>query len=194
MALLCDGKRVAVSSGPRKWADTAETILSLGTTRLEAVGEDGTTLRVVELTADGVDQADEKQPAAAANMAALGKLSELAQLAQIIGDISDRAAARHEGAYKLAFGEYVKMNVAILERLSAMEQSWIMSLNTISDLKMQLADAIAEAQASKEGENGGLVGGLLSAAMGGGLETPAAAPAKANGKANGHATAKGKAS
>lgn len=189
VALLCDGKRVAVSDGPRKWADTLDTITSMGTTRLEALAADGTILRVVELTGGEVDQADEKQTPGAANLAALSKLGELAQLAQILGDISDRAAARHEGAYKLAFGEFGKINAAILDRLTAMEQSWIMSLNTIAELKMQLADAVAEAE-SKNEESGGLINNLLtSAAMGMG---DAPAPVKPNGKANGHGASKEK--
>lgn len=188
-SLVCDGKKVAVGEGSRKWVDLVDTIVSLGTTRLEAVAPDGTILRVVELAGGEIDQ-EEKQTPAAANLTALSKMSELAQLAQIIGDVGDRSAARHEAAYKLAFEEFGKINSAILDRLTAMEQSWIMSLNTIAELKMQVADVVADARSESEG-NGGLVTSLLGAAMGGMGETPGAG-AKPNGKANGKTNGHGK--
>ena len=185
--LLCDGKKVAVSTGPRKWADTAETVLSLGTVRLEALADDGTTLRVVELEAGEAAPAEDKGAKPGPDLAGLSKLGELAQLAQIIGNVSDQAAMRHQAAYAMAFAEFAKMNSAVLERLSAMEQSWVLSLNTIAEMRMQLVDAIAEAKHAEQDDSGGMVGQLLGAAMGGALEAP-----KPNGKANGKGAVKDK--
>lgn len=181
-SVVCDGRKVLVATGPRKWAETAETIASLGTTRLEALSEDGTTLRVVELEAGEAAPAEDKGSKAGPDLAGLSKLGELAQLAQIIGHVSDQAAQRHQAAYAMAFTEFAKMNAAVMERLSGMEQSWILSLNTISDLRMQLVDAIADAKNAQEGSQDGLVTQLLGTAitngMGGGDK-----PKATNGKA-----------
>lgn len=178
VTLLCDGKKVALASGPRKWADTVETIRAMGATRLEALSADGTVLRVVELDANEVDAQAEEEPEQKAALANVSKLTELAQLAQILGDISDRSARRHEAAYAMAFKEFAGMNAAVLERLSSMEQAWISSLNTISELKMQLADAIAEAKGDNDNS---MMGSIVAAAMSG-VGGDAGASVATNGK------------
>ena len=174
--ILADGKTIEIGQGPKKWAEAEETVLSLGATRIEAIGANGATLRACNFDSEEDSPAVEGGPAIPTPKA--NQLGDMAQLALIIGDISDRAARRHEESYRLAFGEMRQMFAAVLERQTATEQAWQLAINQIAQLKLEISEMAGQ------GEDSAM--GILGAAVMGQLPGPAAPPGKTNGKANGH--------
>lgn len=169
--ILADGKTIEIGQGPKKWAEAEETVLSLGATRIEAIGPNGATLRACNF-----DDGEEGAPVEGAPAVAVPKatqLGEMGQLALIIGDISDRAARRHEESYRLAFGEMRQMFVAVLERQTHTEQAWQAAINQIAQLKLEIAEMAGQSEDSAMG--------ILGAAVMGQLPGPAA-PQKTNGQ------------
>lgn len=173
--ILADGKTIEIGQGPKKWAEAEETVLSLGATRIEAIGANGATLRACNF--DSEDDALPVEGAPAVATPKVNQLGELGQLALIIGDISDRAARRHEESYRLAFGEMRQMFAAVLERQTATEQAWQLAINQIAQLKLEISEMAGQGEESAMGILGAAVMGQLP---------PAAPPGKTNGKANGH--------
>lgn len=184
--LICDGKRVAVSSsGSRKWAETAETVLSVGASTVEAYDKDGTLLRRVDLETEG--ETAKPEAAEASSVKGLEKLSELAQLATIIGDVGDRAARRQEAVFEKAFGALMAVVNSLSDRVVGMESAWVASLNQIAELRLALADAQAEARGKEEESmetalTKTIMEQGLSQAFGGKKSPPAKPHGKANGK------------
>lgn len=156
--VLCDGKKIQVGTGPRKWAEMAETISSMGGVRLECLAADGTILRVTDVEAEPDKPAGSTDSGGPARMPV--GISDMAQLAIIIGNVCDAAARRHEAAYKMAFDSLSDIVKSNTDRTVAMEAAWIESLNHIAALRMQLADAM-----SSEKEDG--LSEILSQAAGG---------------------------
>ena len=169
--ILADGKTIEIGQGPKKWAEAEETVLSLGATRIEAIGPNGATLRACNF-----DDGEEGAPVEGAPAVAVPKatqLGEMGQLALIIGDISDRAARRHEESYRLAFGEMRQMFAAVLERQTATEQAWQLAINQIAQLKLEISEMAGQGEESAMG--------ILGAAVMGQLPGPAAPKPKTNG-------------
>lgn len=157
--VLCDGKKIQVGTGPRKWAEMAETISSMGGVRLECLAADGTILRVTDVESEPDKPAGSTDAGGGTARVPVG-ISDMAQLAIIIGNVADAAARRHEAAYKMAFDSLSDIVKSNTERTVAMEGAWIESLNQIAALRMQLADAL-----SSEKEDG--LSEILSQAAGG---------------------------
>lgn len=158
--VIADTRTIQVPAGPRKWAELEETIVSIGATKVEAIGADGSLLRVVNL------ETEESSSGGGAIGRGTSGLSEMAQLATIIAEASDRAAQRHADAYRLAFEENTKLVGLLAERLGSLESSWMRTL-----------DQLAEARQQGQSDNGEIQA-LIATALAG-QAAAAAAPPKA---------------
>lgn len=143
--ILADGRKVVVPSGPRKWAELEETISSLGASKLEALGQDGSLLRVTNL------EVEESAPSS--SVAAKSGEPEYVTIARIIADSNDRACARLGEAYTVAFAENTKLVGILADRLSALETAWVGTINQLAEERMAKAE---------EGENA-MIGTVVAA-------------------------------
>lgn len=158
--VIADTRTIQVPAGPRKWAELEETILSIGATKVEAVGADGSLLRVVNL------ETEESSSGGPAIGRSASGLSEMAQMAQIIAEASDRAAQRHADAYRLAFEENTKLVGLLAERLGSLESSWMRTLDQLAEARQQTQESGGEVQA--------LIAAALAGQAQGGLVVPKA--------------------
>lgn len=154
-AVLCtaaDGseRRVRIGVTRSKWRDAEEACA--GSVRLEALTEEGDTIRVCDL--EGSPGSRTAPPPLDAKADERVMLREIAAL---LATTADQAAARHEGAYKLAFEHQTLMLRAVLERLLGLEKAWQRAL-------MQ-----APADDTPTDTNGPLVAQVLSLLAGGAL-------------------------
>lgn len=157
-----------ISLKAKKWANAASIIEANGPAKIEALDADGAILRV------WTDKSDRKRTSSE-NISA----STLTALAQVIGDISDKAAARHENAYRAAFDSQQRLVQTISDRLYAMEKSWQQMLVVRKrEIEESIIVQTSGAAGSEDGMLEQLAMGVLGNAMGGG--SPAAS---ANGKA-----------
>lgn len=156
--VVADTRTIQVPSGPRKWAELEETIISIGATKVEAIDREGNLLRVVNLET-------EESTSGAAMGKPSGALSEMAQMAQIIAEAGDRAALRHADAYRLAFEENTKLVGLLADRLGSLETAWMRTL-----------DQLAEARQSQQEQGSGEVQALIAAALAGQAQGAAAPP------------------
>lgn len=155
--IVADGKTIEIGQGPKKWADAEETVFSLGATRIEAIGANGSVLRAATFDAGDDSDPTTAEPSKGPTLAGvkLGELGDLGQLALILSQVADSAAKRHEESYRLAFGE-MRLTMGemrlmfshVLERQTAVEQAWQMALNQIAELKLAMAEAAGQQEES----------------------------------------------
>ena len=153
--VLDGGKRLAIGEGPRRWQDAADTIESLGATRLEALSNDGTVLRATSLEGD-------ESPGELAAKAPAPGTSDLAIFARLLSEAYVTGATATKASYELAFTENTKLVALLASRLGALEVAWQKSMAGTANLQA----ALAQASAGGDGEGG--VGELLAMMMGGG--------------------------
>lgn len=174
-SVRCDGDSVISLAGKssNRWAHAGRALDDASPTKVEALDKDGAILRVWKAP----ESDDGTTPAASGGNVPPGTLTELAK---VIGDISDRAAARHENAYRAAFDAQQKLVATISDRLFAIEKSWQQML-VVRKREIEASIITSGQGAAGEGDNmlEGLAGHVLSAAFSGG-GAPAAPP---NGKA-----------
>lgn len=143
-------RRVRIGVSRSKWRDAEEACA--GAVRLEALTEDGDTIRVCDL--EGSPGSRPAPPPVD------GKADErimLREIAALLSSTADQAAARHEAAYRCAFEHQTLMLRAVLERLLGLEKAWQKAL-----MQGPVDDAPADA-------NGPLVAQVLSLLAGGAL-------------------------
>lgn len=159
-------------TNPNKFSEAERSVASMGSDVLTAYALDngGDTIRVYRLREEVVEAAPvQKEP---------WPQSQDAQLAMIITASNDRAAARHENAWKYAFDKLQAMYEAVVAQL-ANEQ------RRTSQLEAALQKELARKEvALPETEDGldGLINSLLPALM---PKLLAAGEKTANGKTNG---------
>lgn len=91
-----------------RWSETEKSIIAGGYTKLEAMGPNGELLRALNLdTGDPEEKPVQKED---------WPDSEEAQLAQVITAACDRAASRHENAYRLAFDKLSEQYTSLSSR------------------------------------------------------------------------------
>jgi hypothetical protein len=112
-------REVKLGVGRTRWRD-AEKALD-GCWRLEALDAQGRILRTFDAA-----EAPNGRPSGGNSE----RMSELAELADIMVAAADKAAARHEAAYHLAFTEMVGLVRILADRLGGLEKAWHKSLMT----------------------------------------------------------------
>jgi hypothetical protein len=121
-----------------RWSETEKSIIAGGYTKLEAMGPNGELLRALNL--DTGNDSDEK-PVQKEDWPD----SEEAQLAQVITAACDRAASRHENAYRLAFDK-------LSEQYTSLSSRHEEALQRCARLEMQLLKLQYDLTAEPVGE------------------------------------------
>ena len=160
-------ERIAVTgANSNRWAHAARILDDAAPEKVEAFDKDGNILRMWKAPPDASELARQGGDAATAG-------SQLAELARVIGEVSDRAAARHENAYRAAFDAQQKLVSTISDRLFAIEKSWQQMLVV---RKREIEASIITAQGGSIDEDGMNLGNLathvLGAALGGNAQAP----------------------
>lgn len=109
-----DSGELIALQGRNKWAEAQSAIDALQPSTLEALDKDGTIIRSLQL--DG--------GSGGAREARLVE-DQLTALARIIAESSDKAAARHEAAYRTAFGAVLELTKTVSARLTNMERAYM---------------------------------------------------------------------
>jgi len=150
VAVRCDGKTVIrIPNHSSRWAETENSVSALGCGVIEALDDDGTVIRVFRMpdVEDRPSLQKEEWPS-----------NDTAQIAQAITAACDRAASRHENAYRMAF-----------DRLSDMYNAQALRLEEAYRRVVRLETALIKAQAyvvddeNPEGTADALMTGLMSA-------------------------------
>lgn len=128
--LRCGEQVVKMSATANRWREAEDTVAALNPASVHALDANGELLRVFNLReetrAESYETQKEDWPQ-----------SETAQLAQVITAACDRAASRHENAYKMAFDRlsdmYQAQSVRLEEALSrnAKLESALLRLQTM---------------------------------------------------------------
>lgn len=110
VALRCDGKTVLRIAGhSSRWSEAEKSVLALNCSVVEALNNQNEVLRVLEVREPEEEKPEPQKEA--------WPSSEAAQMAMIITAACDRAASRHEQAYKLSFDKLTMMFEAQTLRL-----------------------------------------------------------------------------
>ena len=120
-SLRCDDgeKTVRVGVTRSKFRD-AENALAGVSGRIEALDESGAILRAIDVEVPEGSEAAKKK-------AAVGQDSNQAMLtrfAELLTDGMDKAAARHEAAYRMGFDHQATLINLLSTRLSQLEKAW----------------------------------------------------------------------
>lgn len=110
--LKCDETELRIGTTNKRWHECENSVVALNPSIVYALDNTGAVLRVFKLRAD--DDRDESVPE---QQKEDWPQSEQAQMAQIITAACDRAASRHENAYKMAFDRLSQMYEAQTARL-----------------------------------------------------------------------------
>lgn len=163
-SIRCGDDLVKLTSSRGRFAEAARAVESLDPDTIELLDADGAVLKVLQLREEG-DDSDGGDD--------LERLGDLGKLAKVIGDISDRAAARHENAYKVAFAAQTDLVRLIADRLNSLERAW--------QRVIALEYKRAAESSSDDGDLDGMMGGVIklaaAKALSGG-ESPAKEGAK----------------
>lgn len=106
-----DSGEVILLQGRRKWQEAMESITAADPSVLEALDRDGNIIRTLNL--DGTT----REPRVVED--------QLTALARILADSSDRAAQRHEQAYKEAFTAVLQLTKTVSDRLTQIERAYM---------------------------------------------------------------------
>lgn len=154
-------KTIKVSKQRSCWSEAEKSVLAMDATLVEALDNQGNILRAFRLKDESESQPD--KPAQAETWPS----TELAQMAQIFTAAADRAASRHENAYKMAFDRVASMLDAMVARHDEAVQRAAASEARLERerrqwLERELRDAGAPATDDEPSFNG-LLGALISA-------------------------------
>lgn len=151
-----DERIVRIGQSASRWRDAEEVCASF--VRVDAVDESGAILRTYEAPED-----DSAELAPAARSAPAGGKSELAQLAALLAEAADRAAARHEQAYRLAYEQQRLLVEVTTHRLAMLEKAY-------HRLFMSMPPNVVTEEVEGSGDDGSqMVQLLLGQALSGGL-------------------------
>ena len=156
-----DGEDVIALTGTatNRWAHAARILDDAAPERVEALDADGGILRLWK-----APDAPATDPARATGGIDGNALTDLAR---VIGDVSDRAAQRHENAYKAAFDAQQKLVQTISDRLFAIEKSWQQMLVV---RKREIEASIIASSNGQSGDSDGFdLGGLAQSVIAGAL-------------------------
>jgi len=171
-----DGKAVVrITSRSNRWAEAEKTIRTLAPERLEALDRSGDVIRATACdTSDPAATIERADP-----MPNTWPESELATMAQIMTAANDRACARQEASYRLAFDRLYDLVKVLADRLTGIEGIWVAEL----ERRAALVEAReAEAAAAADGNESTVLLGQVAQAALLRMEGPAKKPApKANG-------------
>lgn len=145
-SIRCGEDLVKLTSSRGRFAEAARAVESLDPDTIELLDADGAVLKVLQLREEG----DESEGGD------LERLGDLGKLAKVIGDISDRAAARHENAYKVAFAAQTDLVRLIADRLNSLERAW--------QRVIALEYKRAAESSSEDGDLDGMMGGVIKLA------------------------------
>jgi hypothetical protein len=162
-------KTVALPEGARRWAKAEATLAALDPDVVEALDHKGNVLRAFD-TGHPPDDEDDEEPDSPSILDASKDVhppSRIVEMSRIVADVSDRAAARHENAYKQAFDMLVHIVTTMSARLEGMEKAWTQMLN------LQTREVAKQKPKEPEDEATAMIMELLKAKMmngGGGLD------------------------
>jgi len=162
------GDKVAIGADGAWVKNAREAIEGLAWERLEALSADGSILRSL---ASDVEQEQEQ------DLGPLESTETIVRLADLLERAADRAAARHESAYHMAFERYGQLVEVLANRLVGVEQAWSKAMVE----RARLLGVLAE-QEGKTSGNDDMMSSLVSSMVSGAMSTPAK-PAGGNGKA-----------
>lgn len=173
VAILCDQQRVEIPHGHSPWREVAQTVLTIGPSKISALAADGSVLRAQSLDSDD-EEGGGQEPQTPAQ-------SDLQMFAKLLAE----AHASSNNAYKSIFEETTKVITLLSGRLGALEVAWQGTLQNHAVLIQQVGEANAralEAEAgagSNEGDDPltALASGFL-AAQNGATPLPAPVPIK----------------
>lgn len=153
-SLRCDGQAMKLEGGRNQYATAERSIETLNPSKLEALGADGSILRVLNFAAASAEPDVDK--------AAPVVESETAQLARVIGDVGDRAALRHAEAYQAAFNALMSLTTVLAKRLTSIEMAYHRNI-------MQRANQTVEVEGEDE-LDGMAKAMMMQTLMGGALQ------------------------
>jgi hypothetical protein len=118
-SLLCalsDGgeRKVRIGVSRSRWRDAEEACA--GAVRVEALDEHGEVLRVIDL--------GEPESSSTSSSPSSSEGAMLERFATLLAEASDKAAARHEAAYRLGFEHLSALVQVLSQRLTALEAAW----------------------------------------------------------------------
>jgi len=113
-SVRCGEDVVRLTETRGKYAEAARAIESLDPETVELLDGDGAVLKVIRLREEEDDESGSEED----------NIGGLAKLAKVLGDVSDKAAARHEAAYRMAFDRQNELVRLIADRLNSLERAW----------------------------------------------------------------------
>lgn len=154
-----DKKTIKISKQRSCWSEAEKTVLAMDATIVEALDGQGNMLRAFRLKEDAAEP--EKPP-----QAETWPNAPEAQMAQIITAACDRAASRHEAAYRMSFERLSAMFEATVSRMEdAMQRAAAAEARLERERRQWLEAQLKAAGAPDDGEDttfNGLLGALVS--------------------------------
>lgn len=143
VAIVADGKRVAVPDTARKWSELASTLETMNATRLVALDDNGVTLRATSLE-EGAEVADHPERAKSP------LATELTLMSGLLADAYRTGAETSLRAMSSAIEENTKLVKLLADRLGSIEIAWQKSLTTHA----RMVSELAQAESSRSDDDG----------------------------------------
>lgn len=140
-----EASTVAIGAGKAKWRDAVSAME--GANRVEALNAQGAILRVWSAATDNTS---DEQPAAQHVPPGAG---DIVRIAELLVRAADSAAARHAGAYQLAYEQHTRLIELLADRLQHLE-------NAYHDARMAAAEV--QQQSGPISPNDGMAMAVLS--------------------------------
>ncbi len=153
--LRCGDTTIRIDSTARKWITAEESIVAINPSEVQALTSDGEVLRVFRIREDLAEKAESQKES--------WPDAPEAQMAQIITAACDRAASRHENAYKLAFDKLSQMFEAQSLRLE--EQMRVNAALQSELLRLKVKTQTVYVEPEDTDPNGALVQTVLTGAV-----------------------------
>lgn len=147
-SIRCGDDLVKLTSSRGRFAEAARAVESLDPETIELLDADGAVLKVLQLREESDDDDDTSTTG--------GSAGDLVKLAKVLGDVADKAAARHEAAYRQAFQAQTDLVRLIADRLNSLERAW--------QRVIALEYKRAAESASEDGDLDGMMGGVIKLA------------------------------
>jgi len=157
--LKCDDTELRVGTTNKRWHDAENSVVALAPATVYALDNTGAVLRVFSLRAE-----EERSEPLESQKEAWPATPE-AQMAQIICASNDRAASRHEAAYKMAFSSLIQMYEAQTVRLEeALGRAARAEAAVLKLAKPRVQEVLVEAETDEDQSTA-----LLTQVLGGAL-------------------------
>lgn len=123
-----DSGEIILLQGRNKWSEAQSAIDALQPSTLEALDRDGNIIRTHQC--DGGVGSSAREPRIE---------DQLTALARIMSESNDKAAARHEAAYRAAFNAVLELTKTVSARLTNMERAYMALVHRHAETIEQVA-------------------------------------------------------